>query len=64
MNDLRLARKHRAMLISVAANGHNVVKSDVFELIDVLRVMMRDIYSRLCHDFHGAPVQTMCFDIR
>jgi hypothetical protein len=50
MNHDSFARKNRAALFRVIANGQNVIEGLADELVNALRTVARDVDSQLSHD--------------
>ena len=62
VNDLRFAGKERAVLVGMAANGHDVIECDVPKFSDVLGSLAGNIDARLGHDANRIGVQSVRFD--
>ena len=62
MNDLGLAEENRAVLVSMAANGYDVIEGDVPKLSDVLGSLAGNIDARIGHDTDCIGVQSVRFD--
>src|SRR5208337_3173265 len=62
MDNLGFAEEHRAVLVSVAAYGYNVIEGDVPKFSNVLGSLAANIDARLGHDSNRVWVQSMRFD--
>jgi len=62
VNRFGLSGENRAFLISVVANGNNIIKIDIFELCEMLRLVPRNINAGLSHNLDGVGVKAVNLD--
>ena len=62
MDNLGLSWEHGARLGGVVTDRDHVVKWNVFQILNVLRLLVCNVDTCLGHDLHRAGIQSMGFD--
>ena len=58
MGHLCLSRKYGAILIGIGADSNHVIRFNIFDVFNGLRLLLADVDSHFGHDLDGMRIQT------